>query len=88
MKQGLIMEGGGMSGVFTAGVMDVLMKNNIKFDGTIGVSAGAIFGINIKSGQIGRVIRFNEKILSGSKICKHAINFFITGDIFGADFLL
>lgn len=52
MKQGLIMEGGGMSGVFTAGVMDVLMKNNIKFDGTIGVSAGAIFGINIKSGQI------------------------------------
>ena len=74
MKQGLIMEGGGMSGVFTAGVMDVLMKNNIKFDGTIGVSAGAIFGINIKSGQIGRVIRFN-KILSGSKICKHAIIF-------------
>lgn len=60
MKQGLIMEGGGMSGVFTAGVMDVLMKNNIKFDGTIGVSAGAIFGINIKSGQIGRVIRFNK----------------------------
>lgn len=68
MKQGLIMEGGGMSGVFTAGVMDVLMKNNIKFDGTIGVSAGAIFGINIKSGQIGRVISLS---LNHKKSPKH-----------------
>ena len=61
MKIGLIMEGGGMSGVFTAGVMDVLMRNKITFDGAIGVSAGAIFGVNIKSEQIGRVIRFNKK---------------------------
>ena len=85
MKQGLIMEGGGMSGVFTAGVMDVLMKNNIKFDGTIGVSAGAIFGINIKSGQIGRVIRFNKKYCRDPRYVSMR-SFFITGDIFGADF--
>ena len=53
-KYGLIMEGGAMRGMFTAGVMDVLMENEIRFDGAIGVSAGAAFGCNIKSNQIGR----------------------------------
>jgi predicted patatin/cPLA2 family phospholipase len=53
-KYGLIMEGGAMRGMFTAGVMDVLMENKIHFDGAIGVSAGAAFGCNIKSNQIGR----------------------------------
>ena len=43
-KIGLILEGGGMRGLFSAGVMDVLMENNISFDGIIGVSAGACFG--------------------------------------------
>ena len=55
------MEGGAMRGMFTAGVMDVLMENEIHFDGAIGVSAGAAFGCNIKSNQIGRVIRYNKK---------------------------
>ena len=61
MKTGLILEGGAMRGMFTAGVMDVLMENGIEFDGTIGVSAGAIFGCNYKSRQIGRVIRYNNQ---------------------------
>ena len=49
MKKGLVLEGGAMRGIFTAGVIDVLMENHITFDGAIGVSAGACFGVNIKS---------------------------------------
>lgn len=46
MKKGLIMEGGAMRGMFTAGVIDVMMENGIEFDGAIGVSAGASPGGN------------------------------------------
>ncbi|MGN0708077.1 MAG: patatin family protein [Faecalibacterium sp.] len=59
MKTGLILEGGAMRGLFTAGVLDVLMEHDITVDGTIGVSAGAVFGCNYKSHQVGRVIRYN-----------------------------
>ncbi len=48
-----------MRGLFTAGVLDVLMENNVTFDATVGVSAGAAFGVNMKSKQIGRVLRYN-----------------------------
>ena len=61
MKTGLVLEGGAMRGLFTAGVLDVLMENNIDFDGAVGVSAGACFGINYKSHQIGRTIRYNMR---------------------------
>ena len=61
MKTGLILEGGAMRGMFTAGVMDVMMEAGIEFDGAVGVSAGAAFGCNYKSKQIGRVIRYNCK---------------------------
>ena len=56
MKTGLVMEGGAMRGLFTAGVTDVWMENGIEFDGAIGVSAGAVFGCNYKSKQPGRTI--------------------------------
>lgn len=59
MKTGLVLEGGAMRGLFTAGVIDVLMENKINFDVAIGVSAGAAFGVNLKSKQIGRVLRYN-----------------------------
>ncbi|MDD6174644.1 MAG: patatin family protein [Firmicutes bacterium] len=61
MKTGLVMEGGAMRGMFTAGVTDVLMENGITFDGGIGVSAGATFGCNYKSKQIGRAFRYNKQ---------------------------
>ena len=51
MKKGLIMEGGAMRGMFTAGVIDIMMEHNVDFDGAIGVSAGAVFGCNYKSKQ-------------------------------------
>lgn len=61
MKYGLIMEGGAMRGLFTAGVIDVFMKNGIEFDGAMGVSAGAVFGCNYKSRQPGRALRYNTR---------------------------
>ena len=61
MKTGLVLEGGGMRGLFTAGVMDVMMEKGICFDGIVGVSAGASFGCNYKSHQIGRVLRYNVR---------------------------
>ena len=84
-KYGLIMEGGAMRGMFTAGVMDVLMENEIHFDGAIGVSAGAAFGCNLKSNQIGRVIRYNKKYCKDPRFC--SIRSLIkTGDLYGAEF--
>ena len=60
-KTALVLEGGAMRGMYTAGVLDVFMKKNIKFDAIIGVSAGALFGVNYLSKQPGRVIRYNKK---------------------------
>lgn len=59
MKIGLVLEGGAMRGMFTAGVLDVFMENNITFDGAVGVSAGTAFGVNLKSKQPGRILRYN-----------------------------
>lgn len=61
MKTGLVLEGGAMRGMFTAGVLDVFMENNIEIDGIIGVSAGALFGVNYLSKQPGRVIRYSKQ---------------------------
>ena len=85
MKKGLILEGGAMRGLFTAGVTDVFMENNITFDGTVGVSAGAVFGCNIKSGQTGRVIRYNTRFCKEPKYCS-VRSLIKTGDLYGAEF--
>lgn len=61
MKTGLVLEGGAMRGIYTAGVLDVLMENHIRTDGVIGVSAGAIHGCSYVSGQRGRSIRYYMK---------------------------
>ena len=67
MQTGLVLEGGGMRGLFSAGVIDVMMENGIKFDGAVGVSAGAAFGCNYKSEQIGRVLRYNTRFCSDKR---------------------
>lgn len=51
-----------MRGMFTAGVLDSWMDEQISFDGIVGVSAGALFGINAPAGQKGRAIRYNLRI--------------------------
>ncbi len=60
---GIVLEGGGMRGMFTCGVLDVLMQHglDIYVDGVVGVSAGAAFGCNLKSHQIGRALRYNKR---------------------------
>lgn len=63
MKVGLVLEGGGMRGMYTAGVLDAFLDNNIKVDGIIGVSAGALFGVNYVSGQRGRALNYNTKYI-------------------------
>lgn len=84
-KKGLVLEGGALRGLFTAGVMDVMMENGIEFDGLIGVSAGAAFGCNYKSRQPGRVIRYNKRYAHDWRYCS-VKSLLKTGDLFGAEF--
>lgn len=74
-----------MRGMFTAGVMDVLMENGVDFDGVIGVSAGAAFGCNYKSKQIGRVIRYNTRFCADKRYGGLG-SLAKTGDIYNTDF--
>ena len=85
MKKGLILEGGAMRGMFTSGVLDVFLENGIEFDGAIGVSAGATFGCNFKSRQIGRAIRYNKRFSHDWRYCS-VRSLIFTGDLYGADF--
>ncbi|MGN0193564.1 MAG: patatin family protein [Pseudoramibacter sp.] len=84
-KTGLVLEGGAMRGMFTAGVTDVMMENGIDFDGIIGVSAGATFGCNYKSRQPGRTIRYNLALCKDPRYCSFR-SWMKTGDLYGADF--
>ena len=85
VKKGLVLEGGAMRGLFTCGVLDVLMEHNVEFDGAVGVSAGAAFGCNYKSRQPGRVIRYNKKLAHDPRFS--GIRCFLkTGDFYGAEF--
>ena len=85
MKTGLILEGGAMRGMFTCGVLDVFMENNIGFDGAAGISAGAVFGCNFKSKQIGRPVRYNKKYCRDPRYCS-VRSLIKTGDLYGVDF--
>lgn len=85
MKTALILEGGAMRGLYTAGVIDVLMENNIETDLCIGVSAGALFGINYKSKQPGRVLRYNLKYSSDRRFVGWR-SFLKSGDLMDKQF--
>lgn len=74
-----------MRGMFTAGVIDVLMEHGIEVDGAVGVSAGAVFGCNYISKQIGRVIRYNKRFCRDSRYCSMR-SLIQTGDMFGTEF--
>ena len=85
MKTGLVLEGGAMRGMFTAGVLDVLMENGITVDGAIGVSAGAVFGCNYKSHQIGRTIRYNTQYCNDKRYASFK-NLLRTGNLYSEQF--
>ena len=80
MKIGLVLEGGAMRGMFTAGVLDVLLDEQIAVDGAVTVSAGALFGINYPAKQRGRVSRYNLKYLHDKRYMGwHSL--FTTGNV-------
>ena len=85
MKKGLVLEGGAMRGLWTAGVIDVMMKHDIRPDGLIGVSAGAAFGCNYKSRQIGRAIRYNTRFAKDPRYSGWK-SLLKSGDYFNAEF--
>ncbi|MGN1020891.1 MAG: patatin family protein [Aristaeellaceae bacterium] len=82
---GLVMEGGAMRGLFTAGVMDVMMEQHLRVDGAIGVSAGAVFGCNLKSGQPGRVLRYNTRYCRDWRYASFR-SLLLTGNLYGERF--
>ena len=84
-KTGLVLEGGGMRGIYTAGVLDVFMENGITFDGVIGVSAGAIHGCSFVSGQKGRRIRYYMKYCRNWQFMSFR-SLLLTGNIAGEKF--
>ncbi|STY62678.1 patatin family protein [Mannheimia haemolytica] len=85
MKIGLVLEGGGLRGIFTAGVLDVFLDENIHIDGAIGVSAGALFGVNLPSKQKGRALRYNKKYAKDKRYMGlHSL--LTTGNIVNRDF--
>ena len=85
MKKGLVLEGGAMRGLFTAGIIDVMMDAGIEPDGLIGVSAGAAFGCNYKSRQRGRAIRYNKMFARDKRYCSWQ-SWLKTGNLYNAQF--
>lgn len=85
MNIGLVLEGGAMRGLFTAGICDELMERNISFPCVIGVSAGALFGCNLKSKQPGRVLRYNTRFCRDSRYSS-IWSLLKTGDLYNYEF--
>ncbi|UDW84442.1 patatin-like phospholipase family protein [Pasteurella canis] len=85
MKVGLVLEGGAMRGMFTAGVLDVFLDENIHIDGIVAVSAGVLFGVNFPSKQRGRTIRYNQKYLNDKRYMG-LYSLLRTGNIVNKDF--
>lgn len=85
MKTGLVLEGGAMRGLFTAGVLDVFLDEQIQVNGMVTVSAGALFGVNFPSQQRGRVLRYNLKYLNDKRYMGlHSL--LTTGNVVNRDF--
>lgn len=84
-KVRMVLEGGGLRGLYTAGVLDVLMENNIEVSEIVGVSAGALFGVNYFSNQKGRAIRYNKKYC-GDKRYMSLKSLILTGNYINREF--
>ena len=84
-KTGLVLEGGGMRGIYTAGVLDVFLDHDISFDGMIGVSAGAVHGASFVSGQKERSIRYYKKYCNDKRFMSFK-NWLRTGNLVDEQF--
>ena len=85
MKTGLVLEGGAMRGIYTAGVLDAFMDQQVTFDGVMGVSAGAIHGASYVSGQRGRSIRYYLKHMKNPRFMSFW-SLLTTGNLVGTQF--
>ena len=85
MKKGLVLEGGGFRGIYTAGVLDVFLEHGISFDGVIGVSAGTAHGCSYLSSQKGRSINYYTKYCNDPRFMSFK-SFLKTGNIVGVQF--
>ena len=85
LKTGIVFEGGGMRGLFSTGIADVLLEEGITVDGMVGVSAGACLCCNYKSRQVGRALRYNVLLRNDPKYMS-VRNLIKTGDFIGADY--
>ena len=85
MKAGLVLEGGAMRGMYTAGVVDAFLDEQIDVDGIVGVSAGACFGCNLFSKQRGRVLRYNTRFMRDPRNVS-LLSLITTGDIVNRKF--
>lgn len=85
MSIGLVLEGGAMRGMYTAGVLDIFLDNDIEVDGIVGVSAGVLFGVNYVSKQRGRTIRYNKKYIKDKRYMGMR-SLLKTGNIINKDF--
>lgn len=85
MKVGLVLEGGAMRGMYTAGVIDAFLDHNVHVDGILGVSAGACFGCNLFSKQRGRVLRYNTRFMGDPRNVS-LLSLITTGDIINRRF--
>ena len=86
MKIGLVLEGGGMRGLYTIGVLDAMADNQMEVDYVIGVSAGACNGVSYVSGQRGRSYRVNLTYSTDKRYLSFQ-NLVKTGSLFGMDFV-
>lgn len=84
-KNGLVLEGGGMRALFTAGVLDAFLEKSLCIDTMVSVSAGALFGVNYVSQQKGRAVRYNIKF-AGDKRYMSLRNWFKTGNVLDKKF--
>lgn len=85
MRVGLVLEGGAMRGMYTAGVLDRFLDHDIHVDAIVGVSAGACFGCNLFSKQRGRALRYNQRF-AGDKRNVSLRSLITTGDIVNREF--
>ena len=85
MRVGLVLEGGAMRGLFTAGVLDIFLDNNIEVTDIVSVSAGALFGVNYVSKQRGRAIRYNKKFINDKRYMSLK-SLLKTGNLLNKDF--
>lgn len=84
-KVGLVLEGGSLRGLYSAGVLDIMMDNDINIDCIVGTSAGALFGPNYFSNQRGRAIRYNKRFCKDRRNIS-MLSFILTGNVVNKNF--